>query len=281
MADGFADGVVAGMATNDRGYAYGYPMMPMYPAYGSGFGNSCGFGGDWIWIIVLFALLGFGGNGFGGGFGGNMGAFPWLLQGQNNTDNNVNAGFNQAATSSALAGIQNSITTGFSNAEVANCNRAIDSLNRSFDAQTAVTAGLNSVNTGLLNCCCENRAGLADLKYTVATENCADRQALSDGIRDIIAANTASTQRILDQLCNDKIDEKNETIAQLRQELLYSRGQASQVEQTARLLAGQTAEVDALYNRLSSCPVPTTPVYGRTPIFTCNNGGCGCANANI
>jgi hypothetical protein len=104
---------------------------------------------------------------------------------------------------------------------------------------------------------------------------------LNEGVRDIIASQTAGTQRILDQLCQDKIDAKNETIAQLRQELLYSRGQASQVEQTARILAGQNNEIDALYNKMLNCPVPSTPVYGRQPIFTCNNGGCGCGNANI
>ena len=93
----------------------------------------------------------------------------------------------------------------------------------------------------------------------------------------MLANQNAGIQRILDQMCNDKIDAKNETIAQLRQELLFARGQASQDVQTARILAGQTAEVDALYNRLDQCPVGTTPVYGRTPIFTCNNG-CGCGN---
>ena len=91
----------------------------------------------------------------------------------------------------------------------------------------------------------------------------------------IIASSTANTQKILDTLCQDKIDAKNDIIAQLRQEILYARGQASQIAQTAELRQGQNAEVDALYNRLASCPVPTTPVYGRTPIFTCN-GGCGC-----
>ena len=77
-----------------------------------------------------------------------------------------------------------------------------------------------------------------------------------------------------------QIDAKNDLIGQLRQELLYARGQASQIEQTAAIKAGQVAEVDALYNRLSQCPVPTTPVYGRTPIFTCNNNGCGCNNGS-
>lgn len=158
----------------------------------------------------------------------------------------------------------------------------ISDLERSFAAQTASTQGMNTIQSQLAQCCCDNRAATADLKYTVATEACADRAAISEALRDVIEANTASTQRILDQLCQDKIDAKNETIAQLRQELMFSRGQASQDVQTAVLRQGQIDEVDALYNRLSNCPVPTTPVYGRQPIFTCNNGcGCGCNGNNF
>lgn len=250
-----------------------------------------GFGGDGAWwIILLFLVLG---GGWGNGFGGNGGAgglYPWL----NQTDN-INAGFrdqmlngNIAAIQQGVNGLQTqlcnccgdiqmSLANGFAGVEQSANARQIANMQTAFGMQNAMTQGFNGVQSSLANCCCENRLGLADLKYTVATENCADRSALSDGVRDIIAAQTAGTQRILDQLCQDKIDEKNETIAQLRQELLYTRGQDSQELQTARILAGQTAEVDALYNRLSSCPVPTTPVYGRTPIFTCNNNtGCGC-----
>ena len=50
--------------------------------------------------------------------------------------------------------------------------------------------------------------------------------------------------------------------------------------QNTLITQGFANEVDALYNRLNSCPVPSTPVYGKTPIFTCGNGGyagCGCA----
>lgn len=280
MADGFADGVVAGMASNDRGfggYGYGYPMPVMPMNYG-GFGNSgFGFGGEWIWIILLFVLFGNGGFGFGGGMDG---GFPWLLASNANNQNATQNGFNQAAISSTLAGLQNSITTGFSNAEVSACNRALDNLNRSFDAQTAVTNGLYNVNSSLQNCCCENRAGLADLKYTIATENCADRNTSTQNTQTILTAMNAGIQSIKDQMCQDKIDEKNDVIAQLRQEVLYARGQASQDVQTARILAGQTNEVDALYNRLNACPVGTVPVYGRTPIFNCN-GSCNCGNNNI
>ena len=154
--------------------------------------------------------------------------------------------------------------------------RQIANMQQAFGAQTAVTAGMNDIAMNLQNCCCENRAGIADLKYPVATENCADRAALSDGIRDLLANQSANTQRILDQLCADKIDSKNEKIAELQNELNMATLRESQVAQNAFIQQGFTNEVDQLYDRLSSCPVPTTPVYGRTPIFNCNNNGCGC-----
>lgn len=259
-------GVNVSMPVAPMGYpAYGYPMGG---GFGGGFGN-----GDWSWIIILLLFGLFGGWGGNNGFGGNGNSYyPWLL------NDNTQEGFNNAALGAQLNGIQNSVNNGFASAEIANCGRAADALNRSFDSQTAITSALYGVNSALQNCCCENRASVADLKYTVATEACADRAAVSNALRDVIEANTASTQRILDQLCQDKIDSKNDTISQLRQELLYARGQASQDVQTARILAGQTAEVDALYDRLNNCPVGTVPVYGRQPIFTCNNNGCGCGN---
>ena len=255
-----------------NGFNLSMPVAPAYYPMGGGFG---GFGnGDWSWIIILllFGLFGGWGNGNGGIIGNNNNDYyPWLLN--TNTQN----GFNNAALGNQLNGIQNAVTTGFSNAEVANCGRTIDALNRSFDSQTAITSALYGVNSALQNCCCENRANIADLKYTVATEACADRAAVNNALRDVISANTASTQRILDQLCADKIDAKNEKIADLERQLTMANLSASQVAQTAQIRAGQVEEVDALYNRLSNCPVPTVPVYGRQPIFTCgNNNGCGC-----
>lgn len=260
--------------------------------YGGGFGN---LGGDWAWILLLL-LIGGNGCGFGGwgmgGYGGMMYEFPWLLNGQNMINANTNAGFDHAATQSAISGLQNSITSGFGdvatqlcggfagvNASIANGFAQAEIANNA--RQVADMQQMFGVQSALQNCCCENRAGLADLKFTVATEACADRAAVNDALRDVIAANTASTQRILDQLCQDKIDAKNDTIAQLRQELIFARGQASQDVQTAQILAGQAAEIDGIYNRLSNCPVPTVPVYGRQNIFTCNNGGCGCGNGSF
>lgn len=258
--------------------------------YGGGFGN---LGGDWAWILLLL-LIGGNGCGFGGwgmgGYGGMMYEFPWLLNGQNMINANTNAGFDHAATQSAIAGIQNSITSGFGdvatqlcggfagvNAGIANGFAQAEIANNA--RQIADMQQMFGIQSSLQNCCCENRAGLADLKFTVATEACADRAAVSDALRDVIAANTASTQRILDQLCQDKIDAKNDTITQLRQELMFARGQASQDVQTAQILAGQASEIDGIYNRLNNCPVPTVPVYGRQPIFNCNNNNCNCGGS--
>lgn len=263
--NGFAEGLATGMSTDRTGYGYGYPVMPMYPAYGMG-GYGSGFGGDWIWIIVLFALFGNGGfGGFGGGYGD--GAFPWLLQGQTNTDNNVNAGFNNAALSGKLDSISSQL-----------CDNEINSLQTAYQNQIAGLQQSFAMQSAFDKCCCENRLGIADLKATVISENCADREALSNGIRDIISAQTAGTQRVLDQLCSDKIDAKNEKIAELQRELQMADIKASQIAQNAFISQGFANEVDQLYNRLSNCPVPSTPVYGRTPIFTCNSG-CGCGKS--
>lgn len=253
------------MALTDEGSGVNVsmPVAPMNYGMG-GFGN-----GDWSWIIILLLFGMFGGNGFGGfGGGGMLGLYPWLLN--NNTQN----GFDNAATAASLAGIQNTITTGFSNAEVANCGRTIDSLNRSFDAQTALTNNLYGINSSLQNCCCENRANIADLKYTVATEACADRAAVNDALRDVIAANTASTQRILDQMCNDKIDAKNEKIADLQRQLTMANLAASQGAQTAAIIANNEAQTTALEQYLAPAPRPAYIV--QNPNCCQQNFGCGC-----
>ena len=254
------------MALTDEGNGVNV-SMPVAPAYGGGFG---GFGnGDWSWIIIilLFGMFGGWGNGGFGGNGGNL--YPWLLN--DNTQN----GFSTAALGSQIAGIQNSITTGFSNAEVANCGRTIDALTRSFDTQTAVTDALYGISSSLQNCCCENRANIADLKFAVAQENCADRQAVSDALRDVIAANTQSTQRILDQMCSDKIDAKNEKIADLERQLTLANLAASQGAQTAAIIANNEAQTTALEQYLAPVPRPAY-VVANPNCCSSQTYGCGC-----
>lgn len=121
----------------------------------------------------------------------------------------------------------------------------------------------------------------------VQNEGNATRFADANNTRDIITNATSNTQAILDKLCQLELDgvkaqveAKNDRIAELQTQLNMANLAASQTAQNAFISQGFANEVDALYNRLNNCPVPTTPVYGRTPIFTCNNNGCGCGNNN-
>lgn len=277
------------MALTDENSGGFVATMPMAPAYGGGYGGGFGngFGGDGWWVLLLLLAFngGWGGMGGFGGFAGGLGYdFPWLLNGQNGINNNVSDGFRSAQLSDGITSIRDGISglstqlcgccgdlqmalaNGFSGVEQGANARQMANMQTAFAGQTAMAQGFTGVNSGI-----------ADLRYTVATEACADRAAVNDALRDVIAANTASTQRILDQLCQDKIEAKNDQIAQLRQQLSMADLRASQTAQNAFISQGFANEVDALYNRLNSCPVPTTPVYGRTPIFTCNqNAGCGC-----
>lgn len=228
--------------------------------------------GSW-WIILLFLCLfngGWGNN--NGGCGGNNGFVPYYLA--NNTDAGVQRGFDTANLTNQLSGIQNAITSGFATSEVAGCNRAMADLERSFATQTAITGGLTNLQASLSNCCCENRLATAQTQALVLSENCADRQALSDGIRDIIASQTNSTQRILDQMCNDKIDAKNERIADLERQLTMANLAASQTAQTAQILANNEAQTSALERYLAPNPVPAYIV--ANPNCCTQNFGCGC-----
>ena len=232
-----------------------------------------GFGGDNGWWIILLFLVLFGNGNFGNGFGGNGngGFVPYYLA--NNTDNGVQRGFDNAAIAGQLSGIQNAITSGFSASEIASCNRSMADMERSFATQTAITGGLTNVSSQLANCCCENRLATANLSALVQSENCADRAALSDGIRDIIATQTASTQRILDQMCADKIDAKNERIADLERQLTMANLAASQTAQTAQLLADNSRQTVALEQYLNPAPVPAYIVQNPN---CCSSTGCGC-----
>ena len=280
-------------------------VMPVQPMYGNGNGGSGFFGGDWAWIILLL-LIGGNGWGFGGGFGGGMMwpmmmggmngfgldyLYPWLNNSQHISDGfrdqflntqigdlrtDVNRGFgdvqlgiaginqNLCQTGNAITG---AVRDGFSAAEIAANGRQMASMQQVYGIQSQ-----------LAQCCCDNRAATQDLKYTLATEACATR-----------AANGDNTQKILDKLCQLELDNERaqraadqREIARLNSELMYARGQASQIEQTAQIRASQATTANQLVSELRSCPIPSYSVYGNQPVFTCagpttgNNCGCGC-----
>ena len=153
-------------------------------------------------------------------------------------------------------------------------------MQQAFNSQTAITAGLNGVQSSLQNCCCENRAATADLKYTVATEACADRAAVTSALRDVLEANNASTQRILDQLCQDKIDAKNEKIVELQNQVTMQNLAASQAAQTAQLLADNAAQTQYVVNRVAPYPIPAYTVGNPYQSYH-PNCGCGCGYNNF
>lgn len=268
--------------------------MPVAPAYGAGNGGF-GFGdmGSGWWLILLLICLGGWGNGFGfgGGMGGGM--FPWMMAGQTNSNNDVQRGFDHAALVSGITGVQNAVTSGFGDVQlgIAGINQnlcqtgngIVNALNSGFSSAEIAANGramadmqqLFGIQTAVTDCCCKQSANTADLKYTIATEAGNTR-----------AANTANTQAILDKLCALELDGVKGQLAAAQRENISLQNQLnmaalreSQTAQNAFIQQGLNNEVDALYTRLNNCPVPCTPVYGRTPIFTCGGNGCGCGMA--
>jgi len=241
--------------------------MPVAPAYGynGNNGNDNMFGGNWMWfLLVWMAMFGWGNNGFGG-FGGGNNAAGDIQRGFD--QNTLTTGINniQTALCNGFAGVNQSVSNGFAQAEIAANSRQMADMNQQFALQSA-----------LQNCCCENRAATADLKYTVATEACADRNAISNALRDVLEANNASTQKIIDMMCQDKIDAKNEKIAELQGQLQMAQLAASQGAQTAAILANNEAQTAALERYLAPTPIPAYVVQNPNCCGNFGYGGCGC-----
>ncbi len=284
------------------------PVAPMGSYGNGGCGDGFGWGGNGAWWLLVLFLFAANGNGFGwGGNGMNGGAMPYLMN--NNTNNDVQRGFDQQAVMSSLgdisgavtagfagtnqalcsgfAGVNATINSGFNAAEVANNARQIANMQQAFASQTAVTAGLTGLQSQLAQCCCDNRLATANLTSTVLAENCADRAAVSDGIRDILQNQTANTQAlinttnaavqgVMDKLCQLELDAKNDKIADLQNQLSQARFDASQVAQTQRLLLDNQAQTSALEQYLNPAPVPAYVVQNPNCCAQNYYNGCGC-----
>ena len=281
--------------------------MLVSPTGGYGGGNGLFGGGDsWLGILFLIALCngGFGFGGFGGGYGAMMGAgmadgfglYPWL-----NNSQNINDGFRDQMLNNNVTSIRDGIqglstqlcqccgdmrydlANGFNGvnnsvfgaqtaiAQQLNANE-LASLNRSFAEQTANTQGLNAIQSQLATCCCENRAATADVKYTLAQEGCATRTADAQNTNALLTAFNSGIQSIKDQLCSDKIESKNDIIAQLRSELMFARGQASQDVQTAAIQLGQRNLANEVEQYVAPRAIPAYMVQNPN----CCTNACGC-----
>lgn len=251
-------------------------VMPVGPMYGGGgFGGMGGFNGDIGWLILILLVCG---GGFGwGGFGGGMGGFaadgaalyPWM-----NQTNQMNEGFqnqllndNITSIRDGVQGISTQLCNGFASIEQGANTRQIADMQQMFSLQQQLS-----------QCCCDNRLATCQTQNIVQSEGSATRFADANNTRDIIESQTRSTQAVLDKLCALELDGYKRENDNLRSQLNMATLRESQTAQNAFIAQGFADEVDQLYNRLNNCPVPSTPVYGRTPIFTCNNNGCGCGN---
>ena len=303
------------MALTDNNNGMVMPVSPMYGGgFGGGMGG-IGFGGDWAWILLLLVLGGgwggFGGFGGAGMMGGAMlgadmggwGLYPWL-----NNSEHISDGFRDQQLSNQIGNIQNSVTSGFGDVQNALCagfgnvqnslcggfagvnasingaqnalaqqlyTNQISDLERSFAAQTANTAAINGVNMNLQNCCCENRAATADLKYTVATENCQDRYEAAQNTQGIISAITAGIQSIKDDLCADRLEAERRENANLRTQLSMAQLAASQNAQTATIQSGQRALANEIEQYVAPKAIPAYVVQNPN---CCAPTGCGCGS---
>ena len=236
----------------------------------NGFGGGWGGDGAW-WLIILFLFMfnGNWGNGYGnGGVGSEVQrGFDQsaVMGGINGINSTLTGGFvdTAAALCNGFAGVNGAIANGFAQAEIAANSRQMADMNQNFALQSQ-----------LAQCCCNNQLASADLKYTIATENCADRTALNEGVRDILESQNNGIQRILDTMCQDKIDAKNERIADLERQLTMANLAASQGAQTAAILANNEAQTNALEQYLA--PVPRPAYIVQNPNGCNCNSTCGC-----
>jgi len=240
----------------------GYSLSDIAAATGNG-GNGFGFDGNGAWVFLLFILIICGGWGNGYGFGGGNGAGSYVAA-------DVQRGFDQSAVINSLTGISTAVSNGFANAEISRCNSQANILQTLNNNQANMSTQLNNIAMNQQNCCCENRAGLADLKYTVATEACADRSAISDALKDVMASNTANTQAILDKLCEQEIEALKAQNQQLQMQSYLASLAASQNQQTGQILTDNAAQTTALLRALNPTPVPAYVVP--------NPVGCNCGN---
>ena len=224
--------------------------------------NNGMFGNDAWWIIILL-LFGYGRNGFGG-FGGGQGGYG-MPCGVPATQADLAAGFNNSAVLSGINGIDSALCQGFNGV-----NTAI--LQSEYNTQGAI----NGLSHQLAQCCCDNKAAIADVKYAMATESCATRNTIQNTTRDIIDNANANSRAILDFLTQDKIA----TLTAENQSLKFA---ASQSAQNAFITANQEAQTAELIRRLGrDCPVPAYVVPNPNCCYNANvtysNCGCGCGS---
>lgn len=224
------------MSLSENGNGNGM-VMPVGPMYGNGGGMGF-FGGEggFFYLIILFLFFMFMGAGWNNGYG-NGNATPYIV---NNAANDIQRGFDQQAIIGNFGQISNS---------------------------------MNNLASSLQTCCCENRLGTADLKYTIATEACADRQAVTDALNQVTMNMNSGFQGIYDKMCQLELDSYKTKVNDLQMQNYISVLKESQTGQTAQVLADNANQTAILRQAINPTPVPAYPAqYPGNWGCPCNNG---------
>lgn len=260
--------------------------MPVEPAgTANNNGGGFGWGGDgawWIIILFLFVFCGWGNGGWGGGFGGgaNSPGLQGLVTRADINDgfamNNLQSGINaiQQGICDATYALTNAVNSGFSTTQM--------SMMQGFNG---VQAQICSLGAQLAQCCCDIRASIQDVRYEMAQNTCSITNQMNNNTRDILESQNSNTRAILDYLCQEKIDAKNEKIAEQAAQIQALQLQASQAAQNAVFAASQEAQTAELIRRLGrDYPVNAVVVQPNTPVtfptnccgqFSGWGNGCG------
>ena len=250
------------MYQDDNSLATGYMIgADRNNGYGNGF-----FGGDWAWIIILALLFGWGnnGNGFGGGFGSGNGFLGGYDIGKLATTNDVAVGFNNSAVLNNLndlklgqAGLQQTLCQGFNG------------------VNTSILTSTSGLQAQIADCCCGIQRSIDGVNYNIANNTCTITNAINNSARDIIDNQNANYRAIHDELVANKIEAKNERIAELTQQVTALNLAASQSNQNAYLTAAMDANQAELIRRLGRDPIAAYVV----PNPNCCYNTCGCGSS--
>lgn len=249
------------MSLNDGSPTMTMPVAPTGMT-GGGWG---GFGGDngW-WIIILFLAIFCGWGGNGNGFGNNGRNSGGVVDGYvlasdfSNIERKIDSvnqglcdGFYQQAQ--LVNGTNMAMANGFAQAELSRCNQ-----------QAALMQQLNAMQMQAQECCCENRAAIAQVRYDMATQACDTRNTVQNTTRDIIDAMNCGFRSIDQRLTAQELAAKDAKIAEQNQQLFGY-----------QLAASQAAQNNYLVSTLRPSP---SPAYVVANPYCCNSGynyGCG------